>query len=163
MKRRATVRWAAVLLPLLVASTACDGFLGESQLPPCECPNTEAIVWSIDWLGDGSTADDFTSRESDQGWPYAGVVFDRFNDAEEARMALQGIYARMEAAGLVTPSPDRFEVEFPLGNDAILGVTSLFAAGEGDAEFWIDVNVLPGDAHAAEVLQPLVDALGTID
>lgn len=163
MRHKPTVRWVVAMLPLLIALSACDVFLGESQLPPCECPNTETIVWNIDWLGDGSTADSFTSRQSDQGWPYAGVAFDRFNDKEEARTALLGIYARMEAAGLVTPNPDAFEVEFAVGNDVIVGVTSLFAAGDGEAEFWIDVNVLPGDADASAALQSLVEALGTID
>ena len=150
-----------LLIVLVILATAC---LGESQRPSCDCPNTEAIVWSIDWLGDGSAADVFDSGESFGGWPGAGVVFNRFSDADEARTALQVVYTRLETAGLGSGIVPRTEVELVL-EDAIVTIDALFleAPDEADAEFAVGVEVLADDGAAADVLQPLVAALGTID
>ena len=156
---RTRMTWLLIVLAIL--ATAC---LGDGQRPPCDCPNTEAIVWSIDWLGDGSAADVFDSGESFGGWPGAGVDFNRFSDTDEARTALQVVYTRLETAGLGSVSVPRTEVELVL-EDAIVTIDALFleAPDGGDAEFFVGVEVLADDAAAADVLQPLVAALGTID
>jgi len=157
-----------LLIVLAILATAC---LGESQRPSCDCPNTEAIVWSIDWLGDGSAADVFDSGESFGGWPSAGVVFNRFSDDDEARTALQVVYTRLEGAGLALGSVPHIEVELVLedANDravtAIVTIDALFleAPDVVDAEFFVGIEVLADDGAAADVLQGLVAALGTID
>ena len=161
---RMTRRWPLVWLFLLAALTTGCQFGGPGQRPPCDCPNTEAIVWSIDWLGDGSAADVFDSGESFGGWPAAGVVFNRFSDADEARTALQVVYTRLETAGLGSVSVPRTEVELVL-EDAIVTIDAFFleAPDEAYAEFAVGVEVLADDGAAADVLQPLVAALGTID
>jgi len=148
--------WAAILLLV----TACNL---ESQLPPCDCPNLEAIVWNIDWLDDGSTADDLSSRTSDEGIPNAGVHFDRFNNADEAEQALRQVLDRLQAAGLGSVTTLGLENEVRVSDNVTLAITAFFAEEEADSEFSIDVFVSSGDEGATQALQPLVDALGTIE
>ena len=92
------------------------------------------------------------------------MVFNRFSDADEARTALQVVYTRLETAGLGSGIVPRAEVELVL-EDAIVTIDALFleAPDEADAEFAVGVEVLADDGAAADVLQPLVAALGTID
>ena len=170
-----TSRWPIVLAVLLGAfTTGCD----QASPGPCECPNSEAIVSSIDWMGDGLPADVFVSGESYDGpRPGLGVDFTRFDNLDDAQAAVDSLYTRLQAAGLVpTPPLPAGQPNISLGFD-LEGATVIIPPPlvENDPEtateervehpFYlsIEVEVTAGDNSAGEALQPLVDALGTLD
>ena len=169
-----TRRWPIVLL-LLVGALATGCQFGEpGKRPPCDCPNSEAVVSSIDWVGDGLAADMLSSSESSESSrPSVGLTFTRFDNLEDAQAAVDSLYSRLHLAGLVEAEPiPAGEPNLPVGL-FIEGATVFIPAPLVDTDspekvdnpfyLCIEVEVMAGDARAAEVLQPLVDALGTID
>jgi len=163
MKQRRTVRRASVLLPLLLALTG-GCLLGEKQRAPCDCPNSEAIVLNIDWFGDGSVAARFDSQEFEEGWLDVGLLFDHFSDADDASTALDGLYARLVTAGLMEQippgDPNGVSVDLP---DASVVILPPLVETNTATDIGVEVSVFADDAQANHALQPLVDALGTID
>ena len=171
-----TRRWPIVVLSLAaVLTTGCQA--GEpAPRPACDCPNSEAVVSSIDWLGDGLAAEMFSSSESFEGpWPGLGLTFTRFDTLTEAQVAVDSLYNRLQAAELVEAEPiPPGEPNLPVGLD-LEGATVFIPPPLVDPDsqipepvenplyLCIEVEVVAGDARAAEALQPLVDALGTID
>jgi hypothetical protein len=115
-----------------------------------------------------------SSSESFEGsWPGVGLTFTRFDNLEDAQAVVDSLYSRLQAAGLVQADP------IPAGEPNVSlelnleGATVVIPAPLVDTDspervdnpfyLCIEVEVMAGDARAAEVLQPLVDALGTID
>ncbi len=163
-----------LVLLLVVGALATGCQFGEpGKRPPCDCPNSEAVVSSIDWVGDGLASDMLSSSESFEGsWPGVGLTFTRFDNLEDAQAAVDSLYSRLQAAGLV-------QADLPAGEPNVSlelhlqGATVTIPAPLVDTDspervdnpfyLCIEVEVMAGDARAAEVLQPLVDALGTID
>ena len=163
-----------LVLLLVVGALATGCQFGEpGKRPPCDCPNSEAVVSSIDWVGDGLASDMLSSSESFEGsWPGVGLTFTRFDNLEDAQAAVDSLYSRLQAAGLV-------QADLPAGESNVSlerhlqGATVTIPAPLVDTDspervdnpfyLCIEVEVMAGDARAAEVLQPLVDALGTID
>ena len=145
------------------------GCLGERQRPPCDCPNMESIVPTLDWFGDGSTPNTVDSAgpvdpaASDQG-PEVEMLFNHFTDLDEARAGLDDFYEALVAAGLIEQAPPDMTVGFLFDlTDASVTVTPPLVEENQPNEIVIDVTLLVSDEDAAAALRPLVDALGTTD
>ena len=157
-----TLRTRMLGLPivLVILTTAC---LGESQRPPCDCPNTEAAVTSIDWLADGRIAEKWGSNEGFAGEPAVWQEFKRFDGADEAIAAFEGLLARLEDAGFVPANVAPFQTETRFEGVIVEIEVPLVDEDVPGQEVWINVNAINGDTDAADTIKPLVAALGTID
>ncbi len=122
----------------------------------CECPNLEATATSIDWIGDGTVPDETLS----------GVRFDpaelmltvSYNTPDFIEVQIE-VEERLREAGfdVVETTPFIGFIE-----EEEWSVTVGTAGNEDDPMVAISVLIVDDDARAAELLAPLVDALGTL-
>lgn len=146
-----------------VAGLVAGCQFSEVQRPACECPNTEMIVASLDWFADGTVPAGVDSAGGEEGHE-VGVFFDGFVDADDATAALDRLYDRLVAAGLMSGKPpleDRVGVEVELA-DASLTILPPLVETNAATEIGIDVALFVSDERASGALEPLVAALGTI-
>ncbi len=155
------------LLVLSIVLTGCGPAApggGAQSNNPCDCPKTEAIVFGIDWLGDGSAANSSeTARFGPEGaeTPRVQVRFASFADPSGPLAAINRLADRLEEAGLEPLLPDSQNLQVGSGDFLVLAIAREPFAGE--TSMTVDVRISVDDEDAAEALQPLVDALGTID
>ncbi len=149
----------AVLLLLVGALlSGCIGGDGDAA-DACSCPNTEAIVADIDWLGDGTVANTAESVPVD-GRPQVALRFSSFDDPGEPLAALNALVQRAGAAGLETSMPESSTAQIRAAEASAAAIAS--EPFRGEASLKIVVRISVADQHAADALQPFVDALGTI-
>lgn len=154
-------RVVAVLLAVALVASACIGDRtfgdpGENPCVPGECDNLEATVSSIDWLGDGSppdAAESYPHMEPDL--PLQTNVW--YEDPTDAEATRQHVVDRLSDAGF-EPVPDR-KSSFQ-GDEWQVRVGVLIGADPPLVK--VTVDIVDNDARAAEILAPIVDALGTI-
>jgi hypothetical protein len=150
---------------LAVLLTGCDaGGVASEPTGRCDCPNTEAIVRKIDWLGDASPPNSVESGsfgpEGNQT-PHVQVRFKGFADPGDALAALGRLVDRLEDAGLEPVVLDSQRVQARSADASVIATATVPFAG--DTVMTIDVRISVDDSFAATALQPFVDALGTID
>ncbi|GMQ86320.1 MAG: hypothetical protein BMS9Abin07_1893 [Acidimicrobiia bacterium] len=161
-KGRIQMLWLAILV---VVATGCGLFpnIGDPADPgtPCNCPNTEQIVSTLDWLGDGAAPISTTSHGAGvEETPAIDLAFG-FSDVEEASTFVAKMFSKLEVSGL----PVR---EFDANNASIaledVRVSFSHSTSDSDAPFLsIAIRLFVHDDLASAALQPFVDALGTID
>jgi len=153
-----------VAIAVLAATLIFIAGGGERQNPPCECPNTESIVPTIDWFGDGTPPNTVGSAGGDDGLPEVGQMFNHFIDLDDAMAGLDRMYEALVGAGVITQAPPDMTVGFLFDlPDANVTVIPPLVETNQATEVIIDVALTVGDEDAAAALQPLIDALGTTD
>lgn len=132
---------------------------------PCDCPRTETIVLSIDWLGDGTVATSQDSRghgPEGEELPYVDLTFTGFDGDAEAAAALGRLVDAIEQGGLDFERHDDREGEVQLEMARVrIGVRYLSNIIP-EPKISVNVDLAVEDAEAQAALQPLIDALGTI-
>jgi hypothetical protein len=159
------LRWSPLALLSLVVLLVAGCQLGEQQLSQCDCPSSEAIVSNIDWLGDGSIPDGTSSAKWPDGALDLTVAYDNLGNLEGATAAHDSLFDRLQAAGLMDAETPRDEIAIEVTlEDASITINAPFTIDpDADRLIEIEIGVFVADAQAAHALQPLVDALGTLD
>jgi hypothetical protein len=140
------------------------GDVASEPIGRCDCPNTEAIVRSIDWLGDGTAPNSIESGSSGSSGnqtPHVQARFKSFTDPGDPLAALGRLVDRLEEAGLARVVLDSQKVQARSGDASVIATASEPFAG--DTVLVVDVRISVDDRLAAAALQPFIDALGTID
>ncbi len=158
---------AAVSIDIVVAiriARSQPGVTGRHDGAQNRLPNSEAVAASIDWRGDGVAADDIGPVIIDlDGRPTVTLHFEILDRAELVATH-QSIYDRLRGAGLISDTTVRDYQE--LRHDSFfLRIHAPFLVTDDllDRNITINLSVETDDADAAEALQPLVNALGTLD
>jgi len=146
-----TVWLAAVLIVL--ASSACifPGDDGGMSPPPCECPNLERIVESIDWAPGARGHQTSNSASDDQ--TRRGVIY-QF-DVTDAESEIDSLRVLFDQAGWV--------IEETTGGFKVNGPKYGVFISELNDKLRVSVALLDGasDTEAAAILAPLVEAIKT--
>jgi len=135
---------------------------------PCECPNTERIVSSIDWLGDGTPADSVESSATGQEGketPQVRVSYASVGSPLEAAATVEDMLRRAQEGGL-TARPNALSDYIVIQvEESRAEIHAPFVGTENPVLLNISmrVNIFVEDSGASEALQPFVDAFGTID
>ena len=145
----------AVLMVVLSACTIV-GDVGTG----CNCPNLEATATSIDWIGDGTVPDEIRSsfQDSFQGNPAEMRVAVLYNTPDRIEVQVQ-VEERLREAGFDVTDPTPFSGLIEEDEWSMSVTTS---GTEENPRVSIVVMIVGDDARAAELLAPLVDALGTL-
>jgi len=122
----------------------------------CECPNLEATATSIDWIGDGTVPDETLSGI--QGDPAELMLTVSYNTPDRIEVQVQ-VEERLRQAGFDVTDPTPFLGRIDRDEWTLIVATS---GSEDDPKVAISVLMVNDDARAAEILAPLVDALGTL-
>ena len=143
---------AAVFMVVVSACRVEPGDPGAS----CECPNLEATATSIDWIGDGTVPDEIQS--SSLGDPAQLMLTVSYNTPDRIEVQVE-VEDRLRDAGFTVTDPTPF-----IGyiEEEEWAVTVRTAGNEENPMFGVVVKIVDDDARAAEILAPLVDALGTL-
>ena len=156
---RRRLRVVSLLAVFMLVASACRVEPGDPG-GGCNCPNLEATATSIDWIGDGTVPDEIRSsfQDSFQGDPAEMNVFVLYNTPDRIEVQIQ-VEERLRQAGfdVVETTPFGADIE---GDEWTVGVTT--SGGEENPRIAIFVRIVDDDARAAEILAPLVDALGTL-
>ncbi len=126
----------------------------------CNCPNLEATATSIDWVGDGTVPDEIRSSFQDrfQGDPAEMRVAVFYNTPDRIDVQIQ-VEERLREAGFDVTDPTPFSGRI---DEEEWSMSVLTAGNEENPQVAVIVRLVDDDARAAEILAPLVDALGTL-
>ncbi len=126
----------------------------------CGCPNLEATAGSIDWVGDGTVPDEMQSsfQDSFQGDPAEMKVTVFYNTPDFVELQIQ-VEERLRAAGFDVTDPTPFSGRI---DEEEWSMSVLTAGNEENPQVAVIVRLVDDDARAAEIVAPLVDALGTL-
>ncbi len=158
MRRNGRLKGSVVILVLGLLVSACilpgDGDTGD----PCKCPNLEAVAPTIDWLGTQQEPD---SVSTNFGFELMHRIQLRYlvpNGLEAAELTIQ----RLIDAGFDLAERPSAYVGIFRGNDwqVVIG------GGQDEpddlaGDVLVEVEITD-DERAEEILQPLVEALGTV-
>jgi hypothetical protein len=145
---------------------------------PCSCPLTETVVSSLDWFGDGQSADEvFSWATKEFLTPTVALEFNSYESRSEADTALSLLTDNLTTAGLIEGEqrdgrPPTFSVEgarVRVWTDE----TGPFRDPPPDGDPYrendrgplivIEVHLSSPSDQALSDLTPLVAALGIID
>ena len=152
------IRSLVLVLALASIAAACDrADLAYKECGSDRCVNLQTTVSSIDWLGDGTPPDAVeSSYPGEPDFPLQTNVW--YEDPTDAEATRQDIVRRLKEAEFVPvaegPRGARFRgMEWQV----TVGVI-----GSDPPLVMVTVDIVDDDARAAEILAPIVDALGTI-
>ena len=148
------VRLLSIIVVFMLVVSACVS--GGDPSGWCECPNLEATATSIDWIGDGTVPDEVSSGvRSDLDQLRVTILY---NTPDRIEVQIE-VEERLREAGfdVVETTPYIGFIE-----EEEWSVTVGTAGNEDDPKVGISVLIVDDDARAAELLAPLVDALGTL-
>ncbi len=149
------VRLLSIIVVFMLVVSACTWNWGDPS-GLCECPNLEATATSIDWIGDATVPDEILS----------GVRYDPdqlrltilYNSPDFIELQVE-VEDRLRDAGFTVTDPTPF-VGYIEEDEWSLSVTT--SGTEDDPKVSVSLLMVDDDARAAEILAPLVDALGTL-
>jgi hypothetical protein len=152
------LRVLSLVAVLMLVVSACT-IVGDVSTG-CGCPNLEATATSIDWIGDGTVPDEIQSsfQDSFQGDPAEMKVTVFYNTPDFIEVQIE-VEERFRTVGfdVVETTPYIGIVE---SEEWLVSVSP--SGGEENPRVAIFVRIVGDDARAAEILAPLVDALGTL-
>ncbi|HDL41620.1 MAG TPA: hypothetical protein ENG98_01230 [Actinobacteria bacterium] len=155
---RRRLRVVSLLAVFMLVASACT-IVGDASTG-CDCPNLEATVTSIDWIGDGTIPDEIQSsfQYGSRGDPAKLRVSVYYNTPDRVEVQVQ-VEERLREAGfdVVETTPFAGVVE---AEEWLVSVRT--SGGEENPRVSVFVRIVDDDARAAELLAPLVDALGTL-
>ncbi len=153
--RTTRLRLVSLLAVLMLVVSACV-VVSMDPSGLCECPNLEATAGSIDWIGDGTVPDEV--RSGIQGDPARLKVTILYNtpDRIEVQVAVED---RLRDAGFTVTDPTPFSGRIETEEWSLSVRTS---GSEEKPRVAVVIELVDDDARAAEILVPLVDALGTL-
>lgn len=140
-----------VVMSLVSAACLVPGD-GETD-DPCRCPNLEAVAPTIDWLGTQGGPDRVSSNFGREGFRHR---VDLHYASSEALVDLELAVTRLAEAGF--RRTDDSDQSFRGDEWLVL----LKASGTDEQPLVVLFVEITDDERAAEILQPLVDALGTV-
>ena len=149
MRRSGRLRGSVVILVLGLAAASCYGEAETSD--PCKCPNLEAVAPTIDWLGTGALPEIVDSTVGSDGFPLrVALHYESTNELGDLAVAVQ----RLTDAGFQRTDDS---------NQSFRGDQwrVILQASTGDELVVLFVEITD-DERAEEILQPLIDALGTV-
>ena len=158
MRSGAQVRISLLVLALGMLLSAC---IVESETRFCACPKLEAVAPTIDWLGSGETPDAL--------WPAVGLEpfqhqVDLRYEVSDGQTSARLVIGRLVDAGF-SPRDLDDDPSFAVfdGDDRSVVVAPSNTGSEEDGTDLVIVVVsIADDALAQQLLQPFVDALGTV-
>ncbi len=151
---RRRLRVVALLAVLTLVASACT-IVGDVSTG-CDCPNFEATATSIDWIGDGTAPDEIRSNiEFD---PPGLQLIVLYNTPDFVELQVQ-VEDRLRQLGFTVEDTTPF-IGVAQGNEWTVAIRT--AGSEDSPMLGISVLIVDDDARAAEILAPLVDALGTV-
>jgi hypothetical protein len=160
MRRNGRVRVSLLVLVVVVAlvSSACllpgDGNVSD----PCKCPNLEAVAPTIDWLGTQQEPDSVNSNFGFELTHSVQLCYLVPNGLEAAELTIQ----RLIDAGFDRAERPSGNVGIFRGDDWQVGING-GQDGPDDAAGDVLVEVeITNDERAQEMLQPFIDAFGTV-
>ncbi|VAV93695.1 hypothetical protein MNBD_ACTINO02-1015 [hydrothermal vent metagenome] len=152
--RTTRLRLLSLIAVFMLVVSACVSVGDPTEF--CQCPELEATAASIDWIGDDTAPDEVSRSTSVAPLELAVIVSYNTPDRTEAQAQVE---ERLREAGFdvveTTPFGGRIE-----GDEWSVHVQT--SGSEEDQEVAIFVSIVDDDARAAEILAPLVDALGTL-
>ncbi len=151
---RRRLRVVSLLAVFMLVASACT-IVGDVTYG-CDCPNLEATATSIDWIGDGTIPDEVSSGL--RGDPAKLRVSVFYNTPDFIEVQIQ-VEERLREAGFTVTDPTPFSGLIEEDEWSMSVTTS---GTEDDPMVGISVLIVDDDARAAELLAPLVDALGTL-
>ncbi len=150
MRRNGRLKGSVVILVLGLLVSACilpgDGNVSD----PCKCPNLEAVAPTIDWVGHGE-APAVLLRSGRDGFRHRVNL--HYASSDEL-VDLDAAVRRLHAAGL--RRTDDSDQSFRGGEWLVI-----LQPSTGDELVILFVEITD-DERAEEILQPLIDALGTV-
>ncbi len=148
------VRLLSIIVVFMLVVSACVS--GGDPSGWCECPNLEATATSIDWIGDGTVPDEVSSGVRSDLDQLRVTIF--YNTPDRIEVQVQ-VEERLREAGFDVTDPTPFLGRIDRDEWTVIVATS---GSEDDPMVGISVLIVDDDARAAELLAPLVDALGTL-
>ncbi len=151
MRRNGRLKGSLLILVLGLLVSACilpgDGDTGD----PCKCPNLEAVAPTIDWIGRGEAPVTIQPGTGPGGFRHR---VDLHYASSDELVDLDAAVMRLSAAGFrrTDDSDQSFRGE---------EWRVILQAGTGDELVVLFVEITD-DERAEEILQPLIDALGTV-
>ncbi len=145
---RASMKLLLLLVLVALVSAAC--FDGETD-DPCRCPNLEAVAPTIDWVGHGEAPVTLLLRSGRDGFRH------RVNlhyASSQPRVDLDVAVKRLSDAGFRRTDDSNQSFR---GEEWLV----ILQPSTGDELVIIFVEITD-DERAEEILQPLIDALGTV-
>ena len=153
MRRNGRLKGSLLILVLGLLASACiipgDGDTGD----PCKCPNLEAVAPTIDWVGHGEAPVTLLLGSGREGFRHR---VDLHYASSEPFVDLDVAVKRLSEAGF-TRSDDSDQ---SFRGDEWLVV--LQATRRVERSLVILFVEITDDQRANEILQPLIDALGTV-
>ncbi len=149
------VRFLSIIVVFMLVVSACTWNWGDPS-GLCECPNLEATATSIDWIGDGTVPDEILG--SSTGDPAEMRVAVLYNSPDRIELQIK-VEERLRDAGFAVTDPTPFS---GLVEEDEWSVSVTTSGSEENPRISIVVMIVDDDARAAEILAPLVDALGTL-
>ena len=140
-----------VVMSLVSAACLVPGD-GETD-DPCRCPNLEAVAPTIDWIGRGEEPVTVLSNFGREGFRHR---VDLHYASSDELVDLDAAVMRLSAAGF--RRTDDGDQSFRADEWLVL----LKASGTDEQPLVVLFVEITDDERAAEILQPLLDALGTV-
>ena len=151
MRRSGRVRGSLLVLVLGLLMSACilpgDGDTGD----PCKCPNLEAVAPTIDWVGHGEAPVTFLRSSGRDGFRHR---VDLHYASSQPRVDVDVAVKRLSDAGLRRTDDSNQSFR---GEEWLV----ILQPSTGDELVVLFVEITD-DERAEEILQPLIDALGTV-
>ena len=160
MRRNGRLKGSVVILVLGLAlvSAACilpgDGDVSDR----CKCPNLEAVAPTIDWLGTQQEPDSVSTNSGFELMHRIQLKYLVPNGLEAAELTIQ----RLIDAGFDLAERPSTNVGIFRGDDWQVGING--GQDEPDdlaGDVLVEVEITD-DERAEEILQPFIDALGTV-
>ncbi len=148
MRRNGRLKGSLLILVLGLLMSAC---FVELETRFCTCPNLEAVAPTIDWIGRGEAPVTLLLRSGRDGFRHRVNLHyassDELVDLDAAVMRLSDAGFRRTDDSDQSFRGDEWRV--------------ILQAGTGDELAVLFVEITD-DERAEEILQPLIDALGTV-
>lgn len=149
---RPVAAFLAIALALILSGCPAPDNDGDD----CSCPNLEATVSSIDWVGDGAYQPSIEAGTAVSRYRLQVTVLWDSPDREAEQKLLA---ARFADAGFTNVDDEEYYDLFQ-GDDWQVHIQT--GGTEDEPKVVVFVRIAGDDRRAAEILAPLVDALGTI-
>ena len=150
MRRNGRVRGSLLILALGLLVSGC---IVEPETRFCACPNLETVAPTIDWMGSGQPPVTVLARSGGDEFRHSVALH---YASSEPLVDLDVAVKRLSDAGF-TRSDD--------SNQSFRGdewLVLLKASGTVEQPLVILFVEITDDERAEEILQPLIDALGTV-
>jgi hypothetical protein len=142
---------AAVLLGGCPAQNPIDG----------RCPNMEAIVSSIDWIGDGTpNLSTYNDKTGGGDYPCSVDVYYEASDGVEVQRQVEDRLKSFPSVFTVE-NDSKYSVEFVADDWRVAVGVHRYNDERGD-QIGVFIWMIDRDNRAAEILAPIVDVLGTV-